>query len=123
MPENQITLSPDGRYKWDGTRWVPIAAMAAPSSLTAMVVSPKSPGVSVIASFFLPGLGSIINGEGGKGAVMLIAYLGFQVFFWFTIWFLLGLIFLPFILGIWVWGMYDGYEGARRWNAAHGIVS
>jgi TM2 domain-containing membrane protein YozV len=92
-------------------------------SSTRMVVSPKSPGVSVVAAFFLPGLGSIINGEGGKGAVMLITYLVLQLLFWVSIWFLVGLIFLPFILGVWIWGMYDGYEGARRWNASHGIVS
>jgi TM2 domain-containing membrane protein YozV len=88
-----------------------------------MVVSPKSAGLAVIASFLLPGLGSMINGEGGKGAAMLVGFLVLQLLFWMTIWFLVGLIFLPFILGLWVWGMYDGYEGARRWNASHGIVS
>lgn len=114
-------LSPDGRFRWNGTEWMPTTPTA--TSPATMVVSPKSPGLSTIASFFLPGLGSIINGEGGKGAVMLISYLVLQFFFWLTIWFLLGLIFLPFIIGLWIWGMYDGYEGARKWNASHGIVS
>jgi TM2 domain-containing membrane protein YozV len=116
-------LSPDGRFRWDGGRWVYATANSGVVSQAPMAVSPKSVGLAVIASFFLPGLGSIINGEGGKGAVMLVSYIVLQFLFWLTIWFLLGLVFLPFILGLWVWGMYDGYEGARRWNARHGIVS
>ncbi len=116
-------LSPDGRFRWDGGRWVYSTAVPGAGSPPALVVSPKSVGLAVIASFFLPGLGSIINGQGGKGAVILVSYLVLQFLFWLTIWFLLGLIFLPFILGLWVWGMYDGYEGARRWNASHGILS
>ena len=24
------------------------------------------------------------------------------------------------VFGFWVWGMVDAYQGARRWNAAHG---
>src|SRR5207302_4389151 len=115
-------LSPDGRFRWDGGRWV--FASGSPAAVPpAMVISPKSLGLAVIASFFLPGLGSIINGEGGKGAAMLVGWVVLQFLFWLTIWFLVGLIFLPFLLGLWIWGMYDGYEGARKWNAVHGILS
>jgi len=32
-----------------------------------MMVAPKSPGVAVLASFFIPGLGSMISGRGGMG--------------------------------------------------------
>jgi len=116
-------LSPDGYFRWDGVRWIYATSAPSTGGSPAMVVSPKSAGLAVIASFLLPGLGSMINGEGGKGAAMLVGFLVLQLLFWMTIWFLVGLIFLPFILGLWVWGMYDGYEGARRWNASHGIVS
>ena len=40
-----------------------------------MMVAPKNPAVSLLASFFLPGLGSMINGEVGKGVGILIGYL------------------------------------------------
>ena len=33
---------------------------------------------------------------------------------------LVGLIFPPFLLGLCIYGIYDGYKGARRWNAAMG---
>lgn len=34
-------------------------------------VQPKSPGLAVLASFFIPGLGSMISGNGGIGALIL----------------------------------------------------
>jgi hypothetical protein len=27
------------------------------------------------------------------------------------------------VFGFWVWGMVDAYQGAREWNARHGIYS
>ena len=41
----------------------------------AVRVAPKSAGVAVIASFFLPGLGQFINGQAGKGMLFLACYL------------------------------------------------
>jgi TM2 domain-containing membrane protein YozV len=81
-----------------------------------MVVAPKSPGVALLASFFVPGLGSMINGEVGKGVGILIGY-----FFAVILSFLL--IGIPFAIGLWIWGMVDAYTGAQSWNARHGIYS
>lgn len=88
-----------------------------------MQVAPKSPGVSLLASFFIPGLGSMLNGDGFKGSAILVAYLCCSVIgllFW---WLLLPLLFLVAAAGLWVWGMVDAYQGARLWNLRHGIIS
>lgn len=116
-------LSPDGRFRWDGVRWTYATPAAAPGGGPAIAVSPKNAGLALVASFFFPGLGTIMNGEGGKGAAMLISDLVLWFLFLATFWFVLGFIFTPFMLGLWIWAMYDAYEGARKWNARHGIVS
>lgn len=79
-------------------------------------VAPKSPGLALLASFFIPGLGSMMNGDAGKGIGILLGYI--------VSWFLV-IIFIGFIgiFGFWVWGLVDAYQGARKWNAAHGIIS
>jgi len=79
-------------------------------------VAPKNPGIALVASFFFPGLGSLMNGEAGKGIGIFVGY----VFSWMLTIILIGFI---GVFGFWVWGMVDGYQGARKWNAAHGIIS
>lgn len=81
-----------------------------------MVVAPKSPGVALLASFFIPGLGSMINGEAGKGIGILAGYL-------VSLLFVLVVIGIFGVIGFWVWGMVDAYQGARKWNLRHGILS
>lgn len=79
-------------------------------------VAPKSPGVALLCSFLLPGLGSMMNGETGKGIGILVGWI-------FSL--LLTVLFIGFfgMLGFWIWGMVDAHQGAVRWNAARGIVS
>ncbi|HEY8759350.1 MAG TPA: hypothetical protein VIP52_00395 [Candidatus Dormibacteraeota bacterium] len=73
----------------------------------------RNPAASLLASLLLPGLGTIINGETGKGLVILVA--------WITAWVLIlaivGLILVP---AVWIYAMYDAFQGARRYNLAHG---
>ena len=133
---------PDGTERWwDGQMWtahsrpqpppptVPVAAPghygsdAGPGQLAdwssvpqGYAVAAKNPGVSLIASFFLPGLGTMLNGEVGKGVGILVGYFA-CLFLFFLIVPLLAAV------GIWVWGMVDAYQGAQRWNRQHGIVS
>jgi TM2 domain-containing membrane protein YozV len=80
------------------------------------VVLPKNPALGVILSFFIPGLGSMVNGDGARGAIIL----GVYVIGWVLALFLIG---IPILFGAWVWGMVDGYLSAQRWNLAHGITS
>jgi TM2 domain-containing membrane protein YozV len=79
-------------------------------------VAPKSPGLSLLASFFFPGLGSIINGDVARGIGIMIGYF----ISWLLVIVVVGLL---GVFGFWVWGMVDAYAGARAWNARHGIVS
>ena len=83
---------------------------------TPQMIVPKNPAVGVIISFFVPGVGSMVNGSVGRGAIILGVYaLG-----WILSLFLIG---IPILIGAWIWGMADGYLSAQRWNQAHGIVS
>ncbi|MEZ5322108.1 MAG: DUF2510 domain-containing protein [Microthrixaceae bacterium] len=128
---------PGGQRYWDGGMWTEhrvapspvVRAVPAPLPSPAYghqyagypqygqpVVSPKTPALSLIVSFFIPGVGSMINGDVGLGVGILI---GFCISWLFS----LILIGLPFLFGFWVWGMVDAYQGAVRWNARHGIVS
>ena len=81
-----------------------------------MVVAPKNPAVSLLVSFFIPGVGSLINGDVTTGVVILALWIvGI-----FTAIFVVGFF---LIVGAWIWGMVDAYQGAVRWNRAHGILS
>jgi TM2 domain-containing membrane protein YozV len=80
------------------------------------MIVPKNPALGVILSFFIPGLGSIVNGSVGLGVAIMACY--------FVSWlFALILIGIPFVIGTWIWGLVDGYLSAQRWNRAHGIIS
>ncbi len=79
-------------------------------------VAPKSPGLAVLGSFFVPGLGQLMNGQVAKGLFMLVGYVVSLV----LVLALIGLVLAP---AIWIWSMVDGYTGAQRWNARHGILS
>lgn len=86
-------------------------AQAAPQ-----IILPKNPALGVILSFFIPGLGSIVNGSTGRGVTIL----GLYVLGWILAFFLIG---IPILVGAWIWGLADGYLSAQRWNQAHDIVS
>lgn len=81
-----------------------------------MHVLPKNPALALIASFFIPGLGSLLVGRTGMGITIFLLY---------SLSFLLMLVLIGFITApaVWVWGMVDGYSGAKKWNAQHGIIS
>jgi TM2 domain-containing membrane protein YozV len=80
------------------------------------VIAPRSPALGLILSFFIPGLGSMVNGNVGIGVTILLLYiLGVILSI-----FLIG---IPIAVGVWIWGLVDGYQSAQKWNAAHGIIS
>jgi TM2 domain-containing membrane protein YozV len=108
---------------WDGGKWIPnTAIVVAPgtyamrSQPAGMVVAPKNPAVSLIVSFFIPGVGSMMNGDVGSGIAILVLYIvGIPLAF-----LLIG---IPLMIVAWIWGLVDAYQGAQRWNARHGILS
>ncbi|HZO69374.1 MAG TPA: hypothetical protein VFB74_30650 [Kribbellaceae bacterium] len=81
-------------------------------------VKAKSPGGALVASFFIPGLGSLIIGDAAPGLAIFAC--------WCTAWVLL-LTFAPLGVlagtAVWVWAMWYAYTGAKKWNTRHGIVS
>ena len=87
-----------------------------------MQVAPKNPGLALLASFFVPGLGSMINGDVGKGIGILVGYID-SFFLIIVLVGLVGVFGFWIWIWIWIWGMVDGYQGARKWNLAHGIIS
>jgi TM2 domain-containing membrane protein YozV len=80
------------------------------------VIAAKNPGVGVILSIFIPGLGTIVNGDTARGAIIL----GLYIFGWILTIILIG---FPILIGAWVWGLVDGYLSAQRWNTAHGVLA
>jgi TM2 domain-containing membrane protein YozV len=79
-------------------------------------VQPRSAALAVIASFFIPGLGSMINDRIGKGVLIL----GCQI-----VASILCLVVIGFVLApaVWIWGMIAANNDVRAWNQRHGIMS
>lgn len=76
----------------------------------------KSPVLSLILSFLIPGLGQFYNGHIEKGIILIVGYFLF-IFLTVILTFILVGFFLaiiPFL--IWVFGMYDAYVSADRIN-------
>lgn len=78
-------------------------------------VARKEPALSLLASFFLPGLGTILNGETGKGVGLLVG----SFFAAMSMAIIIGFVIYPIL---WIWGMVDAYQGAQKFNARHGMV-
>ncbi len=74
----------------------------------------KDPALMLVASIFIAGLGTILNGETGKGVGILVGYIIGAVLS-------VVLIGIPIMFGFWVWGMIDAYQGAQKYNAEHGF--
>lgn len=109
----------------------------------------KSAGLHLLASFFIPGLGTIIAGRVGRGVAILGAY----VAVWIIGFIIIGataasvatncdpttgycsvsnagafaggaiigfLVMFVGALAIWIFGMVDAYQSANKWNREHG---
>jgi TM2 domain-containing membrane protein YozV len=79
-------------------------------------VVPKNPGIALLISFFLPGVGSLYAGKVSTGVIIIACY----VVSW-----ILTIVIIGFlgVFGFWVWGMIDAYQAAQTWNRQHGLVS
>ena len=133
-----MQVSPDGQWVWNGAAWIPNPSaspklpvvysapvpqtyppMAYPTS-GGYAVAPKSPAVSLIVSFFIPGVGSLVNGDTGIGLTILLLWLLAGALDITVVGLIVG---VPLGIAMFVWGLIDAYQGARRWNARHGIIS
>ena len=71
------------------------------------ITSRRNPALSVILSFFIPGLGTMVSGDIRKGLIILGLYVLCLVLA-----VLASVFFVFFQLGVWVWGMVDAYRSA-----------
>ena len=71
------------------------------------IVHPKSPGLALFLSFFIPGAGQLYNGDVGKGIVFFIA-------FFVLVWIFIGWIF-------WLVAIVDAYQSAQKFNIRHQV--
>ncbi len=62
-------------------------------------LTPKSPGIALLLSLLIPGVGQMYNGHVAKGILMLIGSIVLWLFF-------LGWI-------IWIWSIIDAYQSAK----------
>ena len=89
----------------------------------AMPAPRKDPAISLILSLFIPGVGSMVNGDVGAG----VGFLGLYIFGLVLViclgWILIGFIGLPLMVVAWGWGMYHAYQGAVELNRRNGYQS
>jgi TM2 domain-containing membrane protein YozV len=74
----------------------------------------KNPGLAAVLCFFYTGLGQIYNGEIAKGVILFVL----RIFSDLAMLVLIGFITTPVI---WIYGMYDAYSSAVRFNRRHGF--
>lgn len=81
-----------------------------------VVVRHKEPILSLILSFFIPGLGQVYNGQLMKGIVILALYVILWVVSGLLMVILIGFCTMVLPILIWVYAMYDAYVVAGRVN-------
>jgi TM2 domain-containing membrane protein YozV len=120
-PQSQPTVQnqPPAQYQLPAAQYqhqYPTPGQYAAPWMRQPAVAPKSAALAVVLSFFIPGLGSMVSSRVGRGILILVLWV-------------VGVVLVPFVvgaficLGVWIWGMFDGYQAAQAWNRAHGIVS
>jgi TM2 domain-containing membrane protein YozV len=116
----QVREQPAPQYREQYTpgqqaqEWAPLPLYG--QEMYGMTVAPKNPGVSVLLSVFIPGLGSMVNDNVRVGVAILVL----NIIGWILAIVLIG---IPLAIGTWIWGLVDAYQSAQRWNRAHGIIS
>lgn len=112
VPNLPTAYSPppgQGPQGWDARQVPPVAPGMLPPAR-------KEPALSVLASFFLPGLGQLLNGDTNLGVIFLCSYFGAFIFTFCGMAFFIGILGIPVIFGVWIWSMVDAYQGAVRFN-------
>ena len=113
------TFPPTQPYAQPTSAMVPVVGPQAYSTGPATPVrfgsgQRKEPWLSLLVSFFVPGVGSIINGDTRRGLGILAGYVTCAALSWLL---------LPIagMLAFFVWGLVDAYQGAEKWNRTHGL--
>ncbi|OMP67467.1 hypothetical protein [Domibacillus epiphyticus] len=69
----------------------------------------KNAGLAAVLSFFWTGVGQIYNGQILKGLLLIVI----QMVNAALMFLLIGFITYPIV---WIWGIYDAYKTAERYN-------
>jgi len=93
--------APDGGTVVQVTNHMPQNNLAAALLLEGDAAN-KSPGIALLLSLLICGVGQMYNGQVGKGIAFLIGF----ILAWFI---LLGWV-------VWIWSMVDAYQTAKRMN-------
>jgi TM2 domain-containing membrane protein YozV len=100
-PQTSTVTAPGGTIV-QVTNTMPSPNLAHAALLLSGDAAPKSPGVALLLSFLLCGVGQMYNRQVGKGVLMLIGCM--------VAWFIL--------MGwaVWIWSMVDAYSTAKQMN-------
>jgi len=87
-PTSGPPTSADGRFYWDGYRWIPVGSPVVAGPDPYLMAARKNPALHVLMSFFIPGLGTLAAGRTRRGATVMCLWAGglvayFTVFFVF----------------------------------------
>ncbi len=141
-PDETTQYSPDGQFWWDGSAWVPLRPQATKGMTEAP--APKQPIMHVVASLFVPGLGTFLTGQTKRGAIILATPIATVLFYIILVSVttshssqcinqfctdivgaspFAGLGILVVLLGVgWeAFNLFDAYRSAQQWNADHGV--
>lgn len=77
-------------------------------------VAPKAPGLVLLASLVIPGLGQFINGNRRIALAFFAAFL----IAWQLVPFAIG---IPMLLAVVVWSTLDAWADAKSWNLELGF--
>ena len=106
-PRPEALAAPEPQTKLQDQESLQFHSVPQAAAAPQMMIVPKNPALGVILSFFIPGLGSIVNGSTGRGVIILCVY----VVGWILTLVLIG---IPILIGAWIWGLVDGYLSAQR---------
>ena len=102
-PAHPATVTANGGTVVQVTNNVPSPNLAhAALLLDGESAAAKSPGIALLLSLLICGVGQMYNGQVGKGILMLVGC----IMLWFI---LLGWV-------VWIWSMVDAYQTAKRMN-------
>lgn len=101
-PAPTSTVSANGGTIVQVTNNIPAPNLAQAALLLDGEAAAKSPGIALLLSLLICGVGQMYNGQVAKGILMLIGC----VLLWFV---LLGWI-------VWIWSMIDAYTTAKKMN-------
>jgi TM2 domain-containing membrane protein YozV len=109
-PASNASVTANGGTIVQVTNNVPAPSLAQAALLLSGEAAPKSPGVALLLSFLICGVGQMYNRQVAKGILTLV---GCVVFVGMGS---VSAIFFVFYLALWIWQLVDAYSTAKKMN-------